>query len=420
MGSMEGGERVDSRQDGSQFEESLRRLHALEKKLTDQVQVDIAELRKKWVQLRVDRVTHHTFKLYQVREHLKHSKVLYVEEEQILSEFKKVKEALVKNSLDDDTFEATRETCLVLGEKLGNIRRRQTRCYSDTNDLELVINKDIVALKFEDKDFEDLDINQVRASTPVRQLSPTPLERHRSRSREPSEFRMPSMKLPTGVTAPGGNHPSDPHAYFSRPGSSQSMYGSQKGNIDAFRAAMEAKQADAEEDDSDIQTDMMVLRSASGQILTKSDQDGLLLPGVFSERPGSAMSDVSIDIDFTSRPGSNLGYFLDDRIEIDTWQAKTPNSVYISKDFPSNDGIIKHKEAEKDANQSSLPKKIESKISTGKKITDLTVTQTLKEEKNIEELPSISLTEGAGPAENRKSQNAEKSTNKPQSEQKIE
>ena len=29
--------RVSSRQDGSQFEDSLRRLHALEKKLTDQV-----------------------------------------------------------------------------------------------------------------------------------------------------------------------------------------------------------------------------------------------------------------------------------------------------------------------------------------------------------------------------------------------
>ena len=39
------------------------------------VQVDIAELRQKWVQLRVDRVTHNKFKLYQVCEHLKHSKV---------------------------------------------------------------------------------------------------------------------------------------------------------------------------------------------------------------------------------------------------------------------------------------------------------------------------------------------------------
>ena len=126
----------------------------------------------------------------------------------------------------------------MLGGKLGNIRQRQTRCYSDTSDLKLVINKDIVALKFEDKDFEDLDIDQVRASTPVRQLSPTPLDRHRSRSREPSEFRMPAMKLCTGTTTPGRSIPPDPNAYFSRPGSSQSMYaGKQGGYMDAFRTA---------------------------------------------------------------------------------------------------------------------------------------------------------------------------------------
>ena len=40
-----------------------------------QVQDDIVKLRQKWVQLRVDRVTHNTFQLYQVREQLKLSKV---------------------------------------------------------------------------------------------------------------------------------------------------------------------------------------------------------------------------------------------------------------------------------------------------------------------------------------------------------
>merc|ERR1712083_1024068 len=96
---MEGGRMsgLASQQDGGQFEDALRRLHALEKKLTGQVQEDITELREKWVQPRVDRVTRNTFKLYQVRENLKLSKLLYVEEEQLLGEFTKVKEALVKN-----------------------------------------------------------------------------------------------------------------------------------------------------------------------------------------------------------------------------------------------------------------------------------------------------------------------------------
>eukprot|EP00092_Neocalanus_flemingeri_P023379 GFUD01025348.1.p1 GENE.GFUD01025348.1~~GFUD01025348.1.p1 ORF type:complete len:1584 (+),score=477.54 GFUD01025348.1:160-4911(+) len=324
---MDGGRisRVASCQDGSQFEDSLRRLHALEKKLTDQVHIDIAELRQKWVQQRVDRVTNHTFKLYQVREHLKLSKVLYVEEDQILDEFNNVKGSLVANSMDDETFEAARKTCLVLGGKLGDIRNKQTRCYSDTTDLELVINKDIMTLKFEDKDFEDLDINQVRASTPVRQLSPTPLERHRSRSREPSEFRIPTMKLSTGTITPGGSIPPDPHAYFSRPNSSQSMYGGRGGGeMDAFRTAMEAKQAKDCSPVTEIQNHQtslsnslsgnIVMRSASGQIITKSDESDILLPGgaFVSERPGSAMSDMSIDIENLSRPGSMLEFLGDE------------------------------------------------------------------------------------------------------------
>ena len=36
---------------------------------------DISELRKQWVQGRVDRVTNNTYKLYEVRKHLKTSKV---------------------------------------------------------------------------------------------------------------------------------------------------------------------------------------------------------------------------------------------------------------------------------------------------------------------------------------------------------
>ena len=43
-----------------------------------QVQKDITELRQKWVQVRVDRVTNNTYKLYQVREQLKLSKVVIV------------------------------------------------------------------------------------------------------------------------------------------------------------------------------------------------------------------------------------------------------------------------------------------------------------------------------------------------------
>merc|ERR1711874_456698 len=89
-------------QDGAQFEDALRRLNALESKLAGQVLEDISELRKKWVQARVDRVSNNTYKLYQVRKSLKQSKMLYVEEDQLLKEFARVKAALLANSMDNN------------------------------------------------------------------------------------------------------------------------------------------------------------------------------------------------------------------------------------------------------------------------------------------------------------------------------
>jgi len=312
---MEGG--IETQQDGTQFEDALRRLYALEKKLSGQVQEDITELRQQWVQPRVDRVTNNTFKLYQVRENLKQSKMLYVEEDQLLEEFSKVKQVLIKNSMDEETFEAAKETCLVLGGKLGDVRNKQLMCYSDSRDLETNINKDIMTLRFENKDFEELDLNYVRCNTPHRELSPTPLEKHKSR--EPSPFRMPPMKIGSGTTTPGGSLPPDPHAYFSRPGSSQSMYGGRGGEkeLDAFRAAMEAKQA---EDDSPPKnrkqptlskstSGNIVIRSASGIIIGKSDGSDAVTGPLF-DRPSSGMSDMSINIHDggqMSRPGSRLG-----------------------------------------------------------------------------------------------------------------
>merc|ERR1719228_1368335 len=214
---------------------------------------------------------------------------------------------------------------MVLGGKLGEIRNKQLMCYSNSRDLETAINKDIMTLKFDNEDFKGLDLNHVRCNTPLRELSPTPLDKHRSR--DPSPFRMPPIKIGSGTTTPGGTLPPDPHAYFSRPGSSQSMYGGRGGGekeIDAFRAAMEAKQA---EDDSPPKnrkqsnqypttlskstSGNIVVRSASGMILGKSDGSdaGSTGPLFVSERPSSAMSDMSINIHEAgnvSRPGSRM------------------------------------------------------------------------------------------------------------------
>ena len=163
-------------------------------------------------------------------------------------------------------------------------------------------------------------------------MSPTPLERHRSR--EPSPFLMPRLKLGSGTITPGGSKPADPHTYFSRSSSSQSLHqagygGSQtfQGGIgtsnldfDSFRAAMEAKQAE----DEIVAPATSSLATSHTQSMTNisswksstapasRDTDHLCPGGMFSlERPSSAMSEVSIhmDHDLPSRADSRMETF---------------------------------------------------------------------------------------------------------------
>merc|ERR1712156_1387886 len=363
---MEGG-RVSglaSQQDGGQFEDALRRLHALEKKLTDQGQVDITELRSKWVQPRVERVTNNTFKLWQVRENLKLSKVLYVEEERLLGEFKKVKDALITASMDDEYFEATKDTCVFLGGKLTEVRNKQLLCYSASRDLETAVNKDIMTIRFEDKDYADLDLEQVRASTPLREMEPTPLDRHRSKSREPSPlaFTMPPMRLSSGTTTPGGSSTvGDPHAYFSRPGSSQSMYGGRGPTTDRerkqdeeFRAKLAAMQADDDSPPSGrrlgVPSQGIVCRSASGKVIKDDPVDFATM----EPRPGSAMSECSIQLpgdvsQCHSRPGSRMDQMLGDELSRSLLDLTTSgnlraspahNASYSAAGFPQGKNML--------------------------------------------------------------------------------
>merc|ERR1712039_495388 len=331
---------------------------------TDQVQVDITELRSKWVQPRVERVTNNTFKLWQVRENLKLSKVLYVEEERLLGEFKKVKDALITASMDDEYFEATKDTCVFLGGKLTEVRNKQLLCYSASKDLETAVNKDIMTIRFEDKDYADLDLEQVRASTPLREMEPTPLDRHRSKSREPSPlaFTMPPMRLSSGTTTPGGSSTvGDPHAYFSRPGSSQSMYGGRGPTTDRerkqdeeFRAKLAAMQADDDSPPSGrrlgVPSQGIVCRSASGKVIKDDPVDFATM----EPRPGSAMSECSIQLpgdvsQCHSRPGSRMDQMLGDELSRSLLDLTTSgnlraspahNASYSAAGFPQGKNML--------------------------------------------------------------------------------
>ena len=104
------------------------------------------------------------------------------------------------------------------------------------------------------------------------------LSTDKHRSREPSPFRMPPLKLSSGTSTPGATSNQDPHAYFSRPESSQSIYGGRGGgkplDLDTFRAAMEAKQM--EDDSPPVRRPNQLSKSTSGNIVLRS-ASGVLL-----------------------------------------------------------------------------------------------------------------------------------------------
>ena len=361
-----------------------------------------------------------------------------MEEEQILGEFTKVKECLTTNHMDEDEFEAARETCLVLGGKLGAIRRKQDRCYGDTKDLETVIDKDIVACKFEEKELRDMDLSEVRGRTPVRQMSPTPLERHRSQSRERSQsrdYKLPGAKLSQVVS---GRQTPDPCAYFSRPGSSLSVYGGRGGRgedeMDPFRTAMEAKQAE------DFEPEPMVLRSATGDLLIQPDSE---CPNdlVFDERPVSAMSDMSLEGGPLTRPGSrmeangdvvskqNKEAPMQSKVQQPTTKKEEPvlqktsqeavkAPVEDKKSIPKKETVLERKEVEPPPSQEApKPQEAEAKINKS-----VTVTVTAKESKpKMEEQnvtknsePNIESVSTKNKAESKSMEEMKKSTSQKQ------
>ena len=59
-----------------------------------------------------------------------------------------VKDALITASMDDEYFEATKDTCVFLGGKLTEVRNKQLLCYSASRDLETAVNKDIMTIRW--------------------------------------------------------------------------------------------------------------------------------------------------------------------------------------------------------------------------------------------------------------------------------
>merc|ERR1712012_1063655 len=189
-------------------------------------------------------------------------------------------------------------------------------------------------------------------------------DRHRSKSREPSPlaFTMPPMRLSSGTTTPGGSSTvGDPHAYFSRPGSSQSMYGGRGPTTDRerkqdeeFRAKLAAMQADDDSPPSGrrlgVPSQGIVCRSASGKVIKDDPVDFATM----EPRPGSAMSECSIQLpgdvsQCHSRPGSRMDQMLGDELSRSLLDLTTSgnlraspahNASYSAAGFPQGKNML--------------------------------------------------------------------------------
>ena len=137
------------------FEEALKHLFSLEKKLREETAQNIRELKVHTTQKRIDIVAAKANYLYNVRQQLKSSKNLYKEEETIMREFTKMK-AILAQKLDDDDWERAKGDCKFLGGKLNDVRNRQRNLSGQVEDLEDSI-QDLMTSPMDDLDNYDLE-----------------------------------------------------------------------------------------------------------------------------------------------------------------------------------------------------------------------------------------------------------------------
>ena len=121
------------------FDEALRHLVAMERKLRLELGENLRELRLHATQRRIDAVTAKASRLYTMRQRLSSSRSLLRQEKEVLREFDKIKLLLNAGEADlddEDGWDKTRQDCAELGGRLADIRRRQRRLSGQVVDLD--------------------------------------------------------------------------------------------------------------------------------------------------------------------------------------------------------------------------------------------------------------------------------------------
>ena len=164
------------------FEDAVRILHATERRLRTETQLEIVDLRLQMTATKIEKVTFKASRLHALRTLLNNCRVLCRQEEDVMKDFGRVKDRLagIRGDIDEDSYQDTKAECLVYGGKLTDIRRRQRRLagHAEVMREELVAVMDPEDITSAGEDEEKFDVDRFRRESsqqPMFSLNVTPL-----------------------------------------------------------------------------------------------------------------------------------------------------------------------------------------------------------------------------------------------------
>jgi len=164
------------------FEDAVRILHATERRLRTETQLEIVDLRIQMTASKIEKVTFKASRLHALRTLLNNCRVLCRQEEDVMKDFGRVKDRLanVRGDIDEDSYQDTKAECLVYGGKLTDIRRKQRRLagHAEVMREELVAVMDPDDITSAGEDEEKFDVDRFRRESsqqPMFSLNVTPL-----------------------------------------------------------------------------------------------------------------------------------------------------------------------------------------------------------------------------------------------------
>ena len=164
------------------FEDAVRILHATERRLREETQLEIVDLRLQMTASKIEKVTFKASRLHALRTLLNNCRVLCRQEEEVMKDFGRVKDRLtnIRGDIDEDSYQDTKSECLFHGGRLTDVKRRQRRLAGHAEvmreELSSVMAPEDITSAGEDEEKFDVDrFKRESSQQPMFSLTATPL-----------------------------------------------------------------------------------------------------------------------------------------------------------------------------------------------------------------------------------------------------